>query len=41
MHLQRQIKKVFEILNAIPTLQVFSNIQEMDDYLDAMQKKAR
>jgi anti-anti-sigma factor len=31
MHLQRQIKKVFEILNAIPTLQVFSNIQEMDD----------
>ena len=41
MHLQRQIKKVFEILNALPTLQVFSNIQELDDYLDAMQKKAR
>jgi len=41
MHLQRQIKKVFEILNAIPTLEVFSNIQELDDYLDAMQKKAR
>ena len=41
MHLQRQIKKVFEILNALPTLQVFSNIQELDDYLDAMQKKTR
>jgi len=41
MHLQRQIKKVFEILNALPTLQVFSNIQELDNYLDAMQKKAR
>jgi hypothetical protein len=41
MHLQRQIKKVFEILNALPTLQVFSNIQELDDYLDAMQRKAR
>jgi anti-anti-sigma factor len=41
MHLQRQIRKVFEILNALPTLQVFSNIQELDDYLDAMQKKAR
>jgi anti-anti-sigma factor len=41
MHLQRQIKKVFDILNALPTLQVFSNIQELDNYLDAMQKKTR
>jgi len=41
MNLQPQIKKVFDILNALPTLQVFSNIQELDDYLDAMQKKAR
>ena len=41
INLQRQIKKVFDILNALPTLQVFSNIQELDNYLDAMQKKAR
>ena len=41
MRLQPQIKKVFDILNALPTLQVFASIQEMDEYLDAMQKAAR
>jgi anti-anti-sigma factor len=41
MHLQRQIKKVFEILNALPTLQVFKSIKELDEYLDTMQKAAR
>ncbi len=41
MHLQPQIRKVFDILNALPTLRVFSNIQEMDQYLDTMQKAAR
>jgi anti-sigma B factor antagonist len=41
MHLQPQIKKVFDILNALPTLQVFASIQEMDEYLDAMQKATR
>jgi anti-sigma B factor antagonist len=41
MHLQPQIKKVFDILNALPTLQVFASIREMDEYLDAMQKAAR
>jgi anti-anti-sigma factor len=41
MHLQRQIKKVFEILNALPTLQVFSSIKELDEYLDTMQRAAR
>ena len=40
-HLQPQIRKVFDILNALPTLQVFTSIQELDDYLDAMQKAAR
>ena len=39
-HLQPQIKKVFEIINALPQQQVFSNIAEMDRYLDAMQKQA-
>jgi anti-anti-sigma factor len=41
MRLQPQIKKVFDILNALPTLQVFASIKEMDEYLDAMQKATR
>ncbi|MEN6466333.1 MAG: STAS domain-containing protein [Syntrophaceae bacterium] len=38
-NLQPQIKKVFEIINALPSLQVFSSIEELDQYLDVMQKK--
>ena len=41
MNLQPQIKKVFEILKAIPTLKVFASIEELDNYLDVMQKAAR
>ena len=41
MNLQPQIKKVFDILKAIPTSAVFANIQELDRYLDSMQKKVR
>ena len=41
MNLQPQIKKVFEILQAIPTLKVFASIEELDNYLDVMQKAAR
>ncbi len=40
MNLQPQIKKVFDILNALPTMQVFASIEEMDRYLDAMQKSS-
>jgi anti-anti-sigma factor len=36
-NLQPQIKKVFDILNALPSLKVFANVQELDRYLDAMQ----
>ena len=39
-NMQPQIKKVFEIINALPQQQVFSSIAEMDSYLDAMQKRA-
>ena len=39
MNLQPQIKKVFDILKAIPTLDVFASIQELDEYLDSMQKR--
>ncbi len=35
------IDKVFEILKALPDMAVFANEQELDDYLDAMQRKAR
>lgn len=38
---QPQIEKVFEILQALPDMAVFANEQELDDYLDAMQKKTR
>jgi anti-anti-sigma factor len=35
------IDKVFEILKALPDMAVFANEQELDDYLDAMQKRVR
>ena len=41
MNLQPQIQKVFEILKAIPSLKVFASIEELDRYLDSMQKAAR
>lgn len=40
MHLQPQIKKVFDILQAMPSLKVFATIAELDNYLDVMQKKS-
>jgi anti-anti-sigma factor len=39
INMQPQIKKVFEIINALPTLHVFESIEELDQYLDKMQKK--
>ena len=38
-HLQPQIQKVFDIVKALPSMSVFANEQEMDDYLEAMQAK--
>ncbi len=40
INLQPQIRKVFEILNALPSLKVFASIQELDNYLDAMQTRS-
>jgi len=40
MNLQPQIKKVFEIINALPSMQVFTSMDELDRYLDQMQRKA-
>ena len=39
--MQTQVRKVFDIIKAIPSEQVFSNLAEMDDYLDTMQRRAR
>ena len=41
MHLQPQIRKVFEIIEALPSMRVFKNIEEMDDYLDRMQRQVK
>ena len=38
VNLQPQIKKVFDIINALPDLHIFVSIEEMDNYLDSMQK---
>jgi anti-sigma B factor antagonist len=39
LNLQPQIQKVFDIIKALPSHQVFSNMQELDDYLDRMQRQ--
>ena len=36
---QPQIQKVFDIVKAADSESIFSSVKEMDDYLDAMQKK--
>jgi anti-anti-sigma factor len=40
MRLQPQIRKVFEMIQALPPLRVFANSGEMDRYFDAWQSKA-
>ncbi len=37
---QPQIRKVFEIIKALPPEHIFESIEEMDRYLDNIQKKA-
>jgi len=39
MHLQPQIQKVLDIVKALPSVPIFKDDAEMDDYFDAMQKK--
>ena len=38
VHLQPQVKKVFDIIKALPTMTVFTSIEE---YLDKMQRKVK
>lgn len=37
---QPQVKKVFDIIKALPATSVFESMEEMDRYLDAMQRKS-
>lgn len=41
VHLQPAVKKVFDIVQALPSMTVFTSIQELDDYLDSMQRKVK
>ena len=38
-NLQPHIKKVFDIIDALPAQRIFTNRQELDNYLDTMQKR--
>lgn len=40
LNMQPQVRKVFDIIKAIPSEQVFSNLAEMEDYLDTLQRRA-
>ncbi len=41
MNLQPPIQKVFDIINALPNIEVFVDLDEMDDFLDRMQEQAK
>ena len=41
VNLQAQIKKVFEIINALEGMNIFQNQDELDEYLTAMQNKVK
>lgn len=36
---QPQIRKVFDVVKAVPLSEIFTSAEEMDSYLDAMQRK--
>jgi anti-anti-sigma factor len=39
INLQPAIKKVFEIMSLLPTLNVFESVEELDDYLGKIQRR--
>ncbi len=39
VHAQPQVRKVFEIVKAVPVHEVFSSVEELDAYLAEMQRK--
>ena len=38
---REEIKKVFEIINALPSASIFASIEELDEYLAEMQRSAK
>lgn len=38
-NLKPQIKKVFDIINALPSMSIFASMDELDNYLDLIQRK--
>ena len=38
INLQPQVKKVFEIIRLLPTLNVFESVEELDEYLGKIQR---
>lgn len=36
---QPQVRKVFDIVKAVPVREIFANVQELDAYLDAIQRQ--
>jgi len=41
VNVQASVQKVFDIVKAVDLKTVFRNVQELDEYLDAIQKKTR
>lgn len=39
INIQPQIRKVFEIIESLPGVSIFKDVQELDDYLDVMQRR--
>jgi anti-anti-sigma factor len=39
VNLKPQVRKVFEIIDALPSMAVFQSYDEMDEYLDIMQRR--
>lgn len=36
---QVQVRKVFDIVKAVPVKEIFENVRELDDYLDRIQRR--
>ena len=41
VNIQPPVQRVFDIIAALPKEEIFESLEEMDEYLSAMQKKAR
>lgn len=41
LKVQPQIKKVFDIINALPSQRIFATVEELDLYLDRMQQAVK